>query len=191
MVINETSQHRSEPALHPSRQSLLSMPGHANASVPVGKWQGLRFMLSQDISFHGNMQMFSVFKMTPGSITVDILSCNSGVAANGAAKWSTLKVLSNPLPGTPMVCSQPMFYDSWGNFTSHPWLLEYHYPFVWTRLDQKQNMALSIKSYQTPTTSLTSLLGNCYPPFPPWGPQESGQGMTLRSECKLCSTTLT
>lgn len=105
MVINETSQHRSEPALHPSRQSLLSMPGHTNAHVPVGKWQGLRFMLSQDISFQGNMQMFSVFKMTPGSIRVDILSCNSGLAANGAAKWSTLKVLSNTLPGTPMVCS--------------------------------------------------------------------------------------
>lgn len=43
-------------------------------------------MLSQDISFQGNMQMFSVFKMTPGSIRVDILSCNSGLAANGAAK---------------------------------------------------------------------------------------------------------
>lgn len=96
MVINETSQHQSESALHPYRQSLLSMRGHTNTSVPGGTWQELRFMLSQDISFHCNMQMFSVFKMTTGSITVDILSCNRGLAANGAAKRSTLRGLSNP-----------------------------------------------------------------------------------------------
>lgn len=59
-----------------------------NANTSVGKQQKLGFMSAnqQDTSPHGNMRMFSVLKVTPGSIRVDIPSPSSGLATDVAAK---------------------------------------------------------------------------------------------------------
>lgn len=121
-----------------------------------------------------------MLKITPGTIMVGTPFPNSGLAAVVAEKWSTLEAFLNP-------SAQHAHLYFWAHalwllrqLHLPPWLLEYQCGLVWIRLDHKRSKGLSIKSYETPTTSLPLWLRKGCSPFPPWGLHGSRHGMTLR-----------
>lgn len=121
-----------------------------------------------------------VLNITPGSIMADIPSPNNGLAAIVAAQWPTLEVFLNPSAWHTHFCFWAHALWLWRQLHLPPWLLEYHCALVWIRLDHQQSKGLSMKSYETPTTSLTPPFRKGDFPFPPWGPQGSRHRTTLR-----------
>ena len=154
-----------------------------NENTPVGKQQKLGFKSAnqQNTSPHCNMWMFSVLKVIPGSVRVDIPSPSSGLATDVAAKWSRLVVLINPSARRTHLC-----------FWTHTlWLLrQLHLPSLASRvslpscLDKLRSLAEQGTEHQSYHQIQPHLLRFCpekaIPALLFWGPQRSTHKMTPR-----------
>lgn len=96
---------------------------------------------------HWSSQMFSVLKVTPSSIRVDVPSPSSGLATDVTAKWSKLEVLVSPSGWHTHVCFWAHALWLLRQLHLPPWLLEYHSPPILTSLDHKHNKGQNAKFY--------------------------------------------